>query len=343
MRHWLLLPLLLCGLLVGCGDSSSGTTQPAAKVFKIGLIVSGSTADGGWNRAARLAIEDLTKQPGYRLAVAEKVDPSKAGNEMRSFAADGFDLVIGHGYEFAVPAREAAGTLGAAGKTKFLVSGYPLSEPGIMTLDFDLAQSCYQLGIIAASVSQSNKIGFIGGSEIPSLVACFKGFEAGAKSVKPDIVVVKAYTSWDMPELSKSQTEAFIQQNVDVILQNVDAASRGVFEAVHEWNAKSGSTNHVPGTVWVFGTNSNQNDNIICPEYTLASAVIRLDKAFANVVKSIQDGTFTPGVQTENIANGICVTEVNPKLVERGVISKDVLAKVQEAGAKLASGELKLP
>lgn len=338
----LILAALLAYLLPSCGDSAPTPPTTSKTEFKIGLIVMGSTSDGGWNQAARQALAKLETQPpaqgAIKVSVREKVDQSKASGEMRDYAANGYDLVIGHGFEYAVPAIEVA--KGQA-KTKFVVSGYPKSEPDIMTLDFDLAPACYQLGILAAGVSKTGKIGFIGGSAIPSLVACYKGFAAGAKSANPNIIVVKAYTRWDRPELSKSQTETFIQQNVDVIFQNVDAASRGVFEAVSEANAAADRGDRP--TVYVFGSNSNQNDNIICPEYTLASAVIHLDDAFGNVIKAIQDGKFTPGVVSETLSNGICTTEINPKLVTSGVISKETLAKTTEAGKKLASGQLKIP
>ena len=163
------------GLLAGgCGDSGA-TTAPAAggggvgangggaaSALQIGLIVSGSTADGGWNQLAWEAVQKLATDTGAKVSKLEKVDTSKAAGEMRDYAQQGYDLVIGHGFEFADPAVEAAKTVGA-GKTKFVVSGNGDVKPGVMTLDFDLSQPCYQLGIVAARVSKTGKLGFIGG------------------------------------------------------------------------------------------------------------------------------------------------------------------------------------
>ena len=127
----------------------------------------------------------------------------------------GYQLVIGHGYEFLVPATQVA----AQGvKTRFAVSGADIAKPHIATLNFDLTEPSYQLGMLAAMLSKTGKIGFIGGEKIPSVTACFRGFRAGARSVNPHIRVAQAYTSWDQPVLSKSQAEAFIQQHIDVIL-----------------------------------------------------------------------------------------------------------------------------
>ena len=308
-------------MLAGCGDSggtaTTNTSADSSKAsFQIGLIVSGSTADGGWNQLAWEGVQKLQDTMGAKVSKLEKIDASKAQGEMRDYANRGVDLVIGHGYEFADPAVEAA-KAAASGKTKFVVSGYPEAKPGIMTLNFDLSQACYQLGIIAAHVTKSGKLGFIGGQKIPSLVACYNGFTAGAKSVRADVSVTEAYTSWDRPELSKSQSEAFFQQKVDVILQNVDAASRGVFEAVKERNAVIKGEGKGESLCGYLERMGSQNGNSVCPDYTLASAIIKLDEAFGRVATAVKDGSFKEGVVEENLANGVCVTVLNPKLVEK--------------------------
>ena len=109
----------------------------------------------------------------------------------------------------------------------------------------------------------------------------------------------------------------------------------GVFEAVKETN-EAAPTDKLRSTVWVFGSNSDQNGNNICGDYTLGSAVIRLDMAFGRVAKAVQEGTFVPGLVKENLANGVCVAVLNPKLIDKGVISKEVVAEVEAAGKKLA-------
>jgi basic membrane lipoprotein Med (substrate-binding protein (PBP1-ABC) superfamily) len=304
--------------------------------MKVALICSGSTTDGGWNQLAKDGIDAVAKELGAKVSVVQKVSADKAGDEMRAYATDGYDLVIAHGYEFLNPAAEVA--KGGA-KTKLAVSGADVAKDGIVTIDFDLSQASYQVGIVAARLSKSGKLGFIGGAPIPSVKACYRGFLAGAKSVRPDVTVAETYTSWDQPEQSKSQAEALMQQGVDAIFHDVDAASRGIFEAVKAANLEQDK----PRNLWVFGSCADQNANTLCTDHTPASAVIRLDKTFLAVAKAVKDGSFKPGVITENLARGTCVTVLNPKLVESGVISKEVQAEVEAAGKKLAAGEIVVP
>lgn len=305
---------------------------PAASAIarmRIALICSGSTSDGGWNQAGRAAILKVGKKLNARVSVLEKVSPDRAGNVMRDYVHHGYNLVIGHGYEFLVPATEAAAH---ARRTRFAVSGADKAEKGIQTLNFDLSQPCYQLGVLAAMVSKTGHLGFIGGEAIPAVKACYRGFVAGARSVNPHATVAEAYSGWDQPQRAKSQAEAFINQRVDVILQDVDAASAGIFEAV-----KAADRGRPARRVYVFGANSNQNNNPICPRYTLGSAVIRLDRAFLAVAQQVTTHTFKPGVQAENLKNGVCIAVLNPRLFGT-VITPAMRRAVRTAGKKILAG-----
>ncbi len=306
------------------------------KPLKIALICAGSTSDGGWNQLAKDGLMALKKQLGAEVSVIEKVAQDKAGDEMRDYLADGTDLIIAHGYEFLNPAAEVAKN---DTKAHIAVSGADAAKPGIVAIDFDVSQASYQIGMLAASLSKSGKLGFIGGAPIPSVKACYRGFVAGARSVNPKVSVVEAYTAWDQPEKSKAQAEAFIQQGIDAIYPDVDAASRGVFEAIRERNAKQDKN----GPVWVFGCVGDQNANDLCAAYTPASAVIKLDHAFLRIAQSVKDGTFTRGaLEREDLAKGTCVTVLNPTLIG-GVLTTELQAAVEAAGTKLAAGEIVIP
>jgi basic membrane protein A len=307
---------------------------PGGEALKIGLICSGSVTDGGWNQLAREAIEQVRQQLGAEVSVLQKVTQDKAGDELRAYAADGYQLVIAHGYEFLAPAAEVA-----AGSTtmRIAVSGADVARPGIVTLDFDVSQASYQLGLIAASLTRSGKLGFVGGAPIPSVKACYRGFLAGARAVRADVTVAEAYTSWDEPVRSKAQTEAFFAQGIDLVYHDVDAASRGVFEAVREHNARNPAQ-----PVYVFGCVADQNANPVCPEHILASAVIRLDATFRKLADSVLDRSFAPGVIREDLARGTCIAVLNPRLLGR-VLTPEIQALVQRAGRDLASGSVTIP
>ena len=331
--------------LAACGDSgSTATTAPAAPTaetppMKVGLLVTGSTSDGGWNQLATTSLNALASQDNLSIVPRQQVSKDTAPDAIRQFDAQDFSLVIAHGYEYLEAAKELTDpSKGTPVKVKIAVSGGDVDNPNFASLDYDLSGASYQLGIIAAKVSKTGKLGFIGGAPFPTVTAMKRGFEAGAKSINPAITVAAQYTGWDDPSKAKKQAEAFMQQGVDVIMQNVDAASRGVFEAVQEHNAASAKSM----TAYTFGANSDQNANPVCPDYTLASAVIKMDIAFDRVVKQVKDGKFKGGLVKEDLASGVSVAVINPKLVGN-VIDSGIPQLLDDAARKLASGEAKIP
>ncbi len=323
---FLRLPALLVCLLLAAAVSGAE--------LKIALLCTGSTNDGGWNQLAREGAERLKAELGATVTVQQRVTADTAATAMKDFASDGYQLVIAHGYEFLNP---AAATATAVGTTRIAVSGADASRPGIVSIDFDVSQASYQLGIIAGRLSRSGKLGFIGGGNFPAVKACYRGFLAGAHSVRPDATVAEAYTSWDDVARNKAQAEAFIAQGIDQIYPDVDAAARGIYEAVKEHNMA-----HPDSLVWTYGCVGDANANPAAGAWTLASAVIRLDNAFRHVAVMVRDGTWTEGVIREDLASNTCVAVLNPALTG-GVLTSAIANEVAAAGKALTSGSVTIP
>ena len=299
----------------------------------VALITTGSTNDGGWSQLAKEGIDALGKK-GAKTTVVQKIAADKAATELRDLSADGYQLVIAHGYEYLTPASEVAKTITT---TKFAVSGADVERPGIVSIDFDVSQASYQLGIIAGRLTKTGKLGFVGGGKFPSVVACYRGFVAGAQSVRPDATVAEAYSSWDNVAQNKAQAEAFIAQGIDQIYPDVDAAARGIYEAVKEHNTAKPTE-----LVWTYGCVGDANANTAAGSWTLASAVIKLDNAFAHVAKMAADGSWKPGVVRENLTTGTCVTVLNPVLMKT-VLTPALLTEVETAGKALVAGTIIIP
>ena len=101
-------------------------------------------------------------------------------------------MVIGHGYEFGDPALEVAETYP---DTKFICTEADASADNVASYVMACEQTAYVEGIIAASTSESGKLGAIGPIPGDSLVKIINGYEDGAKSVNPDIEVQTAWAN----------------------------------------------------------------------------------------------------------------------------------------------------
>ncbi len=74
---------------------------------------------------------------------------------------------------------------------------YPDNYVGVL---FNEDEGGYMAGVLAASLSESGVIGVVGGrQDVPPVVKLVNGYEAGAKSVNPDIHVLKIYNDSPSP------------------------------------------------------------------------------------------------------------------------------------------------
>ena len=109
--------LALCALASATGlqarerASAPATFGPeaGASAFKVALLTPGSIRDGGWNQSAYEGLEKIKTELGAEIAYQETKTPQDFEAGFRDFAARGFKLVFGHGFEFQDAAAKVAG------------------------------------------------------------------------------------------------------------------------------------------------------------------------------------------------------------------------------------------
>ncbi|MBU6282012.1 BMP family protein [bacterium] len=314
--------LLALGIAAGCTKAGEGGKKDGA--FRVALLTPGPVSDGGWNASAYEGLLRIAKELGAETSNVQTTSPAEFEQTFRDYARQGYDLVIGHGFEY----QDAALKVGAQyPETAFLVSSGGVSAKNVASLEFELDEATYLAGLVAASMSKTGKAGCVGGIQLPVIKTTFDGFEAGARSVRPDFKVSTVYVgSFEDVAGAKAATDALIAQGADFILHNADAAGIGVFQS-----AKAGGA-------LAFGTNKDQAP--VAPDTVLASAVIDMPKAFVQVAREVKEKTFAGRVVKEGFATGCVDFTWNPALLSR--VPADLRAKVDDARAKIASGALKV-
>ncbi len=353
----LLCTLALAIVVPGCGRSSeentnttSNTTSNATKVrtphkiatgpvevanFKVALVTSGPTSDNGWNAGALKALDEVKKEMNLSESnVAHEENRTTDGQRdesLRGYASQKFNVIFCHGNEYEPIALKMESEFP---KTLFVVSSSDKLGDNTAPISLKLEDGAYLEGMLAAGMSKTHIIASVGAEKIPPLQSLFAAFEQGAKSVDPNVkVLAPAYTgSWDDASKAKSQTLALINQKADVIMQDVDAAAQGVFNAVSE-TAKSGKT------VYALGTNRDQN--AAAPDVILASAPIYIEKAFVGIAKGAQSGTYTLTDKPFDMKSGVIGFVLNPKLASK--IPADLKTKIEATQKKIADGTMTVP
>jgi basic membrane protein A len=297
-------------------------TIAASAELRVALILPGSDTDKGWNQMAREGVDAIKKELKAQTKVVTNVKSSDFYNQISNFAEDGYDVIICHGGEFEKAAGEAAKTYP---KVKIIVGGCPVEIKGAVSVEFMTHDASELVGYVAGKVSRTKKAAFVGAMKVGPLEACYDGMVAGLKVSEGGVDALPALwsNSWDSPIAAREKAEEAMNAGADVIYQNVDAASAGVFQAVQEANKKG-------KTVYAFGCNSNQN--AIAPEVILGSVVLDIQKSYLDLVKEAAAGKLAPGARKLGIAGGYVDLVLNEK---HPAITAEIKKGVEELRAKL--------
>ena len=299
-------------------------TQPVQAAdgegLKVALLLSGAANDQGWNQTAYEGAQKACEKYGYELAYTENLEVADISAAFADYASAGYDVVIGHGYEFGDPALEVAETYP---DTKFICTEADASADNVASYVMACEQTAYVEGIIAASTSESGKLGAIGPIPGDSLVKIINGYEDGAKSVNPDIEVQTAWTnSFVDTQLAQEAAKAMIDNDVDVIKHCANACGNGAMTAA------------VEAGIWCQGDSYDQSS--LAPDNILDSAIYNIDVVIDTALGSVADGSFEGDVYNLGMADGAVEVLLSDNL------SDDVKATAQDAIDKIVSGELEV-
>jgi basic membrane protein A len=316
-------------MVVGCTSQKDDASQDSTnhKSFKVALLTPGPISDQSWNGGAYeglMRIKDSLSAGVVKVSHIQTKTPAEFEENFRQYGAQGYSLVFGHGFEF----QDAAVRVGPEfPNTIYVVTSANRTGVNVSGMEFGFGDPSYLAGIVAGSVTKSNTLGVIGGTELPPVKNSFAAFERGARSVNPKIKVITSFIgNWDDVSAGKEQALAQIARGADVIFQNADAAGLGVFQAARE-TKKS----------YVIGSNSNQNN--VAPDVTLGSVVIDLPHAFLTVAREVQNGSFKPRVITLGTSSDVVKWVPNPVLANK--ISPEVTKIVDSVEAELRKGVVK--
>ena len=324
--------LALCALAFLAGCKREGAATPAAAgasapaAFKVALLTPGSIRDGGWNQSAYEGLQKIKSELGAEIAYQETKTPQDFEAGFRDFAARGFKLVFGHGFEF----QDAAAKVGEEyPETVFVTTSGSTVRPNVAPIVFELEEATYLLGFCGARISKSGVLGAVGGVKIPSVASTFTAYEAGARAAKPDVEVAIAYIGgWTDTAAAREATLAQIAGGADVLIHNANEAAAGFFQAVKE------SPN-----VLAYGSNKNQNDQ--APERVLASATLDVPRALLLVATQVKNRQWKAEPMRFGLDSGVVKIEWNDAL--RARVPDDVRAELDALAAKIASGALEVP
>jgi basic membrane protein A len=314
-------------LLKAC--SSNSTTTGGSGGFKIAIALPGVISDQAWNQSGYEGVQLAKQKLGAETSYVEQIAQADQTEVLSDFARRGYNLVFAHGGQFDAAIQQVAPQFP---NTFFVGVNGAVNGSNIAALRIDHLQASYLCGIIAASMTKSNQLAYIAGQQFDATQQELRGFELGAKSLKPDIRISSTFTGdWNDVAKAKEATLAIISSGADVIYQWLDTASAAVLQTASDKG------------VYAFGNTKDQLE--IAPKAVLTSAVKRLDLAIAYLAElakqnQLKGQIYTIGLEKPDILSlgkfGAMVPEplkqktLNTK--EEIVVKKVTFEKCQEAG-----------
>lgn len=329
--------VMTTGMLVGCSskpDSDSSDKDGAGskdKVYKIGMVTDvGGVNDESFNQSAWEGLQKLQEELGKDKVVVNYKESKQATDyvsNLDGFVDEDYDLIVGVGFLMQDAVKEAAENYP---EQEFaLVDGFydGGNLPNVTTLGFEDNVSAYMTGLIAGRMTETNKVGFIGGIEGVVIDRFHFGFMAGVKDSNPDAEIKVQYAnSFDDVAKGRAIASQMHKDGVDIIFTAAGAVGNGAIEVAKENGKKA------------IGVDKDQNS--LGPDNVITSAMKRVDSAVYLIGKQLVEGSFKGG---EHIVNTLAMEGVGIAPTSDKNVPPDVLEYVDAQAKKIMDGEVKVP
>jgi basic membrane protein A and related proteins len=314
--------ILVSGVAVGALLAGSALAEPAI-IYDLG-----GKFDKSFNESAYNGATAWSEETGIGFQDLELQNDAQREQALRQFARRGANPIVVPGFSWAAALEKVAAEFP---DTNFAILDMVVIAPNVRSVVFSEQEGSYLVGALAAMKSESGKIGFVGGMDIPLIHKFYCGYAQGATAVNPDIELFENYTgttpaAWNDPVTAGELAKAAFARGADVVYAAAGGSGLGVLQAAADEGKFS------------IGVDSNQN--YLQPGSVLTSMLKRVDVAVADAFSDQTNGEWTSGVQVLGLAEdgvGWALDEFNADL-----ITPEMKAAVEELSAKIQSGEIKV-
>lgn len=324
----------LFSIVTGCTSPSSETAktgeptkeQPKSAV-SVGLVFDkGGLGDKSFNDSANRGLERAKASLGVKGTAVDSKSESEYQTNLEALAEQGTTLVIGVGISMKDAVEKAAKKYP---NVKFALVDAEVDASNVRSLLFTEEQGSFLAGYLAGLMTTTNKIGFVGGMDLPLIRKFQYGYQAGALNANPKVEFLPAkFTGdWVNADLGKASAKALFAGGADIVYAAAGRAGLGVLSAAAEEKK------------FAIGVDSDQDE--IEKGFVLTSMIKRVDVAVEETIKSVVDGKYASGVKVYDLAqDGVGLSEMK---FTSEKIGPEKLAKVKEIAEKVKSGAIKVP
>lgn len=326
MKKFLVLALsllLVVTMVAGCTkEVSKGEGKKIAMVTDVGGV-----NDQSFNQSAWEGLEKVEKDFGVKVSYKESKQEADYPTNFETVLDANNDIIWGIGFKMADSILDAAKT-NPEQNYAIIDAAYEGEMPkNLLAVVFKAQEPSFLVGYIAGKMTETNKIGFVGGMDLPVINQFQYGFRAGVKLANPDAEVIEQFAeSFVDAAKGKAIANQMYQKGADIVFHAAGGVGDGVIEAAKEKNK------------YAIGVDRDQN--YLAPDNVITSAMKLVGNAIYNVAEDFVDGTFEGGT---TIVYGLKEGGVGIAPTSNKHVPENILKEVEKLEKDIINGDIVVP
>ncbi len=305
-------------------------TLAVAKPHTVGFITGAAgLGDESFSDMTYKGLRKAQRRFGFELMIAEPDSPGMVSNQTIDELTKNCDVIVLLGAQYNPLARGLAAS--NPDKKFVVIEGNITDSPNVASIGFQQHEGAFLAGALAAMVTQTHIIGYIGGTDIPPVRSFLVGYTEGARKVNPEVRVESFFiggpgdfSGFEKPWDGLRVATRMYNNGVDVIFQVAGMTGNGVIEAAR----REGK--------YVIGVDSNQDAMAV--GHVLTSMMKRFDEAVYEEMVQLFSGKFVPGSKKYGLREkGVSLTDMR---YSRDVVSPDMRAKLEKLKQGIVNGTI---
>lgn len=319
-------------VLAGCGGgSSAGGEAPAADAnVKVTMITdTGGVNDQSFNQLSWAGMQQLGTDLGWDVSYIESKQDADYMTNIDKAVDDGAQLIWGVGFAMGDAVNEAAD---ANPDVQFAIvdSTNNNGAANLTGVTFKQEECSFAVGYVAARMTTSGKVGFVGGINSEYMQPFEQGYYAGIEYANKEQGLSVTYTgqwaeSFGDAAKGKSIAQKMIQDGADVLYHAAGGTGNGMIEACAE------------AGVYAIGVDMDQAH--LAPESVITSALKKVDQAIYQISQQLISGELAGG---SNIVMGAAEDAVGIAPTH-DLLPDDVYNAALDVIEKIKAGEIVVP
>jgi basic membrane protein A len=308
----------------------------------------GGVDDDSFNQSAFEGMEAAAEEGGFESSVLESSSEADFEPNIQAHIDNGCDLILTIGFLLGDATATAAE---ANPDVEFGIvdvdffdsdAGEDVTFDNAKEITFATDEAAFLAGYVAASVSESGKVGTYGGINIPSVTIFMNGFAAGVEQYNEDTGEAVEVIGWNPDtqdglftgdfenvDNGRNTTEQLLDQGADIIMPVAGPVGNGTIEAIEA----GGGDEKI---IWV-----DTDGCVVLPDSCglfLTTVVKEIDVAVHDVTAAAAEGDFEGGLYIGTLENeGV---NIAPFHDNEDLVTQEVQDRLEELREEIISGEL---